>query len=1074
MSRRQPHTFQEPQDALPLFWKSIEEKNNPEAHKVRAETEFPNGEIDLGQSAGLVVKQDKTASQMAADPNDTTLVGRRGFMMMAGMTAALAAEGCARRPVEKILPYARPPEYVLPGVANHFATVRHHRGEAIGLIVESHEGRPTKIEGNPEHPGSLGATDLITQASIFDLYDPDRSTSPMRKGQKANWAEFESELSQALEAAAKDGGARLRVLIQPTNSPTLVRVRDAFLKKYPQARVYAYAPVSEGNAHEGTKLAFGSPMNALHNFADARVILSLDSDFLMTEPGNVRATRSFAYGRRLRTPNEPMNRLYAVESTHSVTGANADHRLRLASKDIGTYALALAAELGKQGVDLGPLAAAAALAKVNVPEKWLTKVAKDIVANRGRAVVVAGSRQPAHVHAIAAALNVALGGLGRTVMYTPTVDATAHDWVTDMHALTKELNEGKVDALVMVGGNPAFDAPADLKFADALAKAKWSAHVSSHMDETCEKVTWHLPLAHELESWGDQRSLDGVASIQQPLIAPLHGGRSAIDLLGFMSVGPKATAHELVRETWREQWARPVDFDHRWAKALHRGLADVPPARMQEGMSVKLADLVTALSSGMAGAKASKPISADNMEVTFGPDPKLFDGRHANNPWLLELPDPMTKMVWDNAAYVSPATAQALGVGQGDLIRIAREGVEAIVIPAWILPGQADHSIHLNLGWGRKNAGRYGNGHGFNVYPLRAATGMFMADGVKVTRLSGAEVDAVRATIKPMGLADRATPPFTESIPTDPFETEARNGARPYRIVQTQEHHSMEGRPVAIDANLEEYQKTPTFPQYRSTDPRVLPLWRKVAYTGHKWGLSIDLNACTGCNACAMACIAENNVAAVGKEQVARGREMHWIRVDRYFLGDDVADPKVAVQPVMCVHCEEAPCENVCPVNATEHSPEGLNDMAYNRCVGTRYCANNCPYKVRRFNFLNWHREITEVEKMVHNPDVSVRMRGVMEKCTYCVQRISQAKIQAKADARRAGKPVEIKDGDIKTACQQTCPADAITFGNILDPESKVSKLKKQERNYAMLAELNVKPRTTYLAKLRNPNPELA
>jgi len=1023
--KRQPYELANAaQDGGAVFWKSLEEKNSNDGLQKMKEAEFPLG-----------ISPDELPKGVVAQ------VSRRGFVKVgAAMTALLGLDGCVRRPVEKIAPYTRAPEYAIPGVPSHYATVVSQRGEALGLLVEAHEGRPTKVEGNPDHPASKGAADLLAQASILDLYDPDRSTSVVHGGKPAKYDEFEKAFELLMEATEADAGAKMRVLVQPTNSPTFVRLRDQVRQRFSQARFHTWSAVSDSNAREGARLAFGQPMHANYDYARARVIVSLDSDFLQTEPGAVRATRSFADGRRLREPSDTMSRLYMVESTYSTTGANADHRLRLPSRDVERYARLLAKELAASGLDLGPVRGALGDSPADgIPEHWIKSVAKEILANRGRAVIVAGTRQPARVHALVHALNAALGNVGQVVTYTPVVDVAEQDHASDLRQLALDMDGGKVETLVILGGNPVYDAPGDVKFGERLAKVKNTFHLSSRVDETSKACAWHVPLAHSFEAWGDQRSLDGTWSIQQPLIQPLRDGKSEIELLslmvgGLMETGDKPrSGYDSVRDTLRQVSRATTGFEKQWTTALSRGLLPGSAPFAFTPSDVKGADIAAELAKPRP---AAKPLGGGQVEVVFTADDKMVDGRHANNPWLCELPAPMTKIVWDNAAYLSPKTAADLGVTSGDVIELSREGASA-TIAAWILPGHADGSVTVSLGWGRTDAGRYGNGRGFDVNRLRSVESLHFTDGV-----------AVRNT-----------------------------GAR-HELTQTQDHHSMEGRPVAIDATLDEYKATPNFSQFRSPTPRTLPLWNRRDYSqGHRWGMNIDLSACTGCNACVVACQAENNVATVGKDQVGRGREMLWLRVDRYFVGSDEADPKVAMQPLACVQCEEAPCENVCPVNATAHSPEGLNDMAYNRCIGTRYCANNCPYKVRRFNYLEFqggeqiggppealYGELPEVRKMQFNPNVTVRMRGVMEKCTYCVQRIQEGKIAAK----RSGQPV--RDGDITPACAQTCPANAITFGDLNDPTARVTQAAKRDRSYQLLAEIGTHPRTTYLGKIRNPN----
>jgi molybdopterin-containing oxidoreductase family iron-sulfur binding subunit len=1010
--------------------------------------EFPKGHVDTPPS------------------EESMMLSRRGLLgAMSATLALVGAEGC-RRPVEKIVPYTKMPEDVIPGIPSHYATVYQRRSDALGLVVECHEGRPTKIEGNEAHPSSFGAADLVAQASILDLYDPERSRTPSKSGAPATWDDFERELSAKLATYDKDQGAKLRLLMQPTISPTVLRMRAALAQRFPKARVHTWSAVADSNVREGARLAFGKPMMPLYLYDRANVILSLDSDFLQTESGSVRATKAFSNGRRLRRAGDKMSRLYVVEPARTTTGNMADNRLRLAAGDIERYLCVLAGELAKNGVNVDTgLQNAAAKQGGNtngIPLKWVGPVARDLSANRGRCVVVVGVRQPARVHALALAINTALGNTGATVMFAPVADPDELDVTQDVKALTDAMGAGQVDGLVILGGNPVYDAPADLAFGDKLAKVPFSAHASLFADETSDKCTWHVPLAHEYESWGDAQALDGSIAVRQPLIAPIYAGRSEIELLALMAKAPEKSGHELVQATAEgvviagrqltacgapddmgtvqckdaSGNAIPVhayELEREWSRALAAGVLQRAPAK-QTAPTVNAQTITTAL-------LAAKPGAPSGYEVTFAPCPKMVDGRYANNTWLQEMPDPVTKLVWDNAAIMSPATAKELGVDKKDWVKIG-SGDKSITAAVWIVRGQADKSIALTLGWGRKRAGRIGNGRGFDVYPLRTTETLGWVSGATVSKVDG----------------------------------------EPYFFAQTQDHDSSENRPIVHEATLAEYSKRPNFAELDAPPMRALPLWPQQDYSqGHQWGMSIDLNACTGCNACNIACMAENNVPVVGKLEVWRGREMHWLRIDRYYVerteaGATPDDPLVLNEPLMCVHCEEAPCENVCPVNATTHGPEGLNEMAYNRCIGTRYCANNCPYKVRRFNYLNWHNDsvwketggLPETLQMQQNPNVTVRFRGVMEKCTYCIQRIQSVKIAAKRQYR------DIKDGEIRTACQQTCPADAIVFGDVNDMNSAVSRTSRIDRRFGLLQELGTRPRTTYLGKVRNPNPEMA
>jgi molybdopterin-containing oxidoreductase family iron-sulfur binding subunit len=1015
---------------------------------IDAQPEFPKGHVDTPPD------------------EDAVYLSRRGLMgAMAATFALVGAEGC-RRPVEKVVPYGKMPEDVIPGIPSHYATVLQRRGDAIGLIVESHEGRPTKIEGNEGHPSSFGGADMVAQASILELYDPERSTTPRKGGVVAGWSAFDAELSAKLATYDKDQGARLRLLMPPTLSPTLVRMRGALAQRFPKARVHTWSAVAESNVREGARIAFGKPMIPVNLYDRAKLVLSLDCDFLQTESGAIRAAKGFAASRRLRSARETMNRLYVVEPARTATGNIADHRLRLAASDVEKYAYALAAELIKQGVNLGTDLTASVTKRASAQgfsAKWLGVVAKELTSNRGRSLVVVGARQPAVVHALAHAINAGIGAVGATVTYAPVADPDEIDVTVDIKALADAIASKQVDGLVILGGNPVYDAPGDLSFGDKLASVPFSVHASLFVDETSDKCTWHVPRAHEFECWGDLQSLDGTVAVQQPLIAPLYAGRSDLELLAQLANGPERSAFDAVRNTAnglllsaRQLFACGIpdamgrlmcsdaagnaipvhlnDLDREWSRALSAGVLQRAPARQVSAAAANAA-IAAAIEAHKVPARGAGP-----FEATFAPCPKMVDGRYANNTWLQEVPDSSTKLVWDNAAILSPASAKELGVDRRDMVKISA-GERSVTAAVWIVPGQADHSVALSLGWGRTKAGRIGNGKGFNFYPLRTTDAQGFAQGVSISK----------------------------------------TGDEPYFFAQTQENDSTEGRPIAHEATLAEYQKSPNFSEIDAPPPRSLPLWEQVDYSkGHQWGMAIDLNACTGCNACVVACFSENNIPVVGKREVWRGREMHWLRIDRYYVehteGASAEEPAVIYQPLACVHCEEAPCENVCPVNATQHGPEGLNEMAYNRCIGTRYCANNCPYKVRRFNYLNWHNDVVwketgglpETLAMQQNPNVTVRFRGVMEKCTYCIQRIQSTKIKAKREYR------QIRDGELRTACQQTCPSDAIVFGDINDPNTAVSRAVRIDRRFGLLAELGTRPRTTYLGKVRNPNPEMA
>ena len=745
---------------------------------------------------------------------------------------------------------------------------------------------------------------------------------------------------------------------------------------------------------------FGQPVGVQYHFDKAKVILSLDSDFLFREHGSLRYSQDFGSGRK---PEELMNRLYVVESSLSLTGSNADHRLAVRSTDVEAFARALANQMGIN-VDAP---------SSDVPgQSWLSALAADLQAANGNCLVIAGERQPAIVHAIAHALNQSLGAAGNTVIYTDPVEAKPVDQIASLNDLVQDLNNGVVDTLLILEGNPAYTAPADFDFANLIQKAKFSAYLGLYADETAALTTWHVPAAHYLEMWGDVRAYDGTTSIVQPLIEPLYGGKSALEVLAVLLGQPDASGYDLLRQYWQTQ-LQGGNFETTWKQALSDGIIqDTTLTASNSTLSVDSTVL----------ASPFQPAPSGTLEIVFEPDATIWDGQFTNNAWLQELPKPLTKITWDNAIMVSPATAQNLSLNEQDVVQVKLDG-RSIEVPVFIQPGQADNSLALSLGYGRKQGGKVLEGAGFNAYALRTST----------------------------------SPWFDSSV-------EVSNTGKTYELATTRDHQSMEGRDLVREATLTEYQQHPNFAQ--DVEGHQQTLYDPVAYPGHAWGMSINLGSCIGCNACVLACQAENNIPTVGKDQVIRSREMHWLRIDRYFKGS-LDKPTVLFEPVPCMHCEDAPCEPVCPVEATSHSSEGINEMTYNRCVGTRYCSNNCPYKVRRFNFYKFQDETTPSLMAMRNPDVTVRMRGVMEKCTYCVQRVNAARIKSET----SGQP--IKDGDVRTACQQACPTNAIVFGDLNDTNSKVLKLKETPLNYALLGELGTRPRTTYLAKVTNPNPQI-
>ena len=980
------------------YWRNLEELAGTPEFEELIEREFPRQAIGWSD-------------------DENTADGRRNFLKMMGASLALAGlTACTRQPTEHIAPYIRQPEELVPGRPLFYATATTLNGVATGVLAESHEGRPTKIEGNPEHPASLGAADAFMQASVLQLYDPDRSKTLSYQGEIRGWADFFGTLREILAVQRTKNGAGIRILTETITSPTMASQMAAIQKLYPAAKWHQWEPAGSHSARAGAALAFGQPVNTYYDLSKANVVVALDSDFLASGHGSLRYARQFSARRRVQGGQTSMNRLYAAEPIPSPTGARADHRLPLRANDIQEFAWALATNLK---VANGPTKGDNADIY-----KWIPGIGKDLQRNAGFSLVIAGDYQPPIVHALAHAMNEKLGNVGKTVFYTDPLEANPADQLASLEDLVKDLDAGAVELLLILGGNPAFNAPVELGMGSRLQKARMRAHLSLYDDETSQACQWHLPETHYLETWGDSRAFDGTVTLQQPLIQPLYDGRSACQVLQMLTENPEASPYTIVKGYWASQH-KDADFESWWRRSVHDGLIS----------GSALPTKTPALRGEAISSSAQKPKLGGKLEVIFRPDPAIYDGRFANNGWLQELPKPITKLTWDNAAIMSPATAHQLGVLK-ETLNAGYSGVPMVELtyqgrtlraPVWSQPGQVDGCVVLHLGYGRTKAGRTGTGVGFNPYGLRAANALWNDVGLTAKHTAGS-----------------------------------------YDIATTQNDHVLDTRRHIIQSGtLAEYLKDPeSIHDGAEEPPRGLTIYPEWQYPGYAWGMAIDLNACTGCSACIVACQAENNIAVVGKDQVRRGRAMHWIRLDTYYNGA-VNDPEIYNQPLPCMHCEDAPCELVCPVQATNHSAEGLNDMIYNRCVGTRYCSNNCPYKVRRFNFYLFSDYETPSLKLLHNPDVTVRSRGVMEKCTYCVQRINHAKIDAEKENRK------VKDGDIQTACQATCPTEAIVFGDINDPASRVSKMKAEKLNYGLLADLNTRPRTTYLASLRNPNPEL-
>ncbi|BET69619.1 TAT-variant-translocated molybdopterin oxidoreductase [Opitutales bacterium ASA1] len=1059
----------------PRYWRSLDELQETPGFKEYVAREFPEGASELDE------------------------VDRRHFFKIMAASFAFggfALSGC-RRPEAKILAYAKTPEHNVTGLPLYYASSFPLRGSAMPIVVETHAGRPTKIEGNPSYTPNGGATDLMAQASILDLYDPDRSIAHRKAGARTTVAEVNDLLAGIGRRYASNGGAGLAFLAEQSSSPTRLRLVRALKARFPQAVWAEYEPLASIGSVRAASAAAGRPAKTHLSLASAARILTVDADILGSGEGHVSNARSFADGRRLADPVAGMNRLYSVESALTITGGMADHRLRLASGQMTAFLAQLALAVG-----VAPTAGLSGLASAAPAEaRWIEACAADLKAHRGTSLVVAGEHLPEAAHAVALLINQALGNMNRTMMLLETGAESA----ASIGDLASAVRSGTISTLVVLGGNPVYNAPADLDWASLQKSIGEVVRLGYYEDETSDGVQWHLTAAHYLESWGDARTPEGVVVPVQPMILPLFGGLTEIEVMARILGEQSPDPYSQVFATIQTLASSGDGAEKAFKRFLHEGVLEGTGYRAASGFSVgQLAALVSA-------APAPLSPTADSLEVVFAADLKLDDGRFVNNGWLQECPDPISKLTWDNAINVSPRLAAELGiVAKDSALQITRKNPNSFDIgkqtapwarisvdgrsvegPVHIQPGLANYTVILPLGYGRSRTGRIGTGSGFNAYSVRTTDSLSFAQGGKIELIPG----------------------------------------RSSKLANTQEHWSMEGRAIVREANLEDYVAHPDFvdtmgmeshtpPVYGkdtdmplagkvSTSPRGQSLYEHPNLDGsthpnidgtHQWGMTIDLNVCTGCNACVVACQSENNIPIVGRDQVRRGREMHWIRLDRYYsdgrtLGEAFGgkqnseipeDPQVSLQPVGCLHCETAPCETVCPVNATVHDEEGLNTMAYNRCVGTRYCANNCPYKVRRFNFFDFNQRridslysgptapkgMPELVQMSKNPDVTVRMRGVMEKCTYCVQRIQEAKIAAKVRARGSA-DVVVRDGELKVACQQVCPTEAIVFGNLLDPESKVSKAKASNRDYSLLGYLNTRPRTTYLARIRNPNRDM-
>lgn len=998
------------------FWRSLEELAGTDKFRDFLHREFP------------------ALNAPETDPSMLDSTGRRNFMKLMGASLALAGlTACTRQPLEHVVPYVKTPDGLVPGKPQFYATAMTLNGVASGLLVESHEGRPTKIEGNPDHPGSLGATDIFAQASVLGLYDPDRSQSALKLGDARTWGDFLNELTAWLEAQRPKRGKGLRILTENSTSPTLASLMAKVKTDFPESKWVTYDPNTRDGARMGAPTVGGKPANVVYKFENAEVVVSLDADFLTNGPGSLRYARDFMSKRRLTSGANEMNRLFVAESTLTTTGAKADHRLPIKAGEIDALARAIANGVGVSVAAGGSLSGDAA--------KFAKAVAEDLQAHAGKCIVLAGEHQPAAVHAIANAINAKLGGTA--VAHTAPIEINPIDQTAALTELISEMNAGQVECIIIVGGNPVYNAPnlpgQKDSFLNALKKVANRVHMSLYNDETSAQCQWHLAEAHYLESWGDARAFDGTVSIIQPLIQPLYQGRSPLELVAAVAGIQGKTALDLIKDYWKTQPQMAANFDQAWKQALHDGVV----------AGTKLAEE----SAQVDAAKLAPPAPAKSgqYEIVFRLDPHVHDGRFANNGWLQECPKPINKVTWDNFAIINAATAAKLNLAPKDepyhatakMINITVDGKE-LSMPTWIQAGHPNDSVTVYLGYGRERAGNVGNKTGFNTYLLKTTAG-----AIAEAKLAAGEGTYQLASTQEHFAIDSSGIDSKAFIP---------------------EENDLADRHIVRAGNLEEYKKNPKAVHHGAhlpPDPNMTIFHpEEHPYKGYAWGMAIDMNACIGCNACVVSCQSENNIAVLGKELVTRGRIMHWLRIDTYFRGD-MANPEVYFQPMMCQHCENAPCEVVCPVNATVHDAEGLNTQVYNRCVGTRYCANNCPYKVRRFNYLLYGDWETPSLKNVRNPEVTIRSRGVMEKCTFCVQRIMNGKIEAEKQNRR------VVDGEIQTACQTVCPTEAIIFGDINDKESRVAKLKTEPRNYEVLADLNTRPRASYLAAIKNPNATL-
>ncbi|MFL5815160.1 MAG: TAT-variant-translocated molybdopterin oxidoreductase [Bdellovibrionia bacterium] len=967
-------------EKTPTIWRSLQELEGDPSFQKKLEQEFPAG-------ASVWNELDNPLS-------------RRSFLQIMGASVALAGiTACTKMPPEKIIPYVVAPENLIPGFPQTYASTLTLSGYAKGVWVQSHEGRPTKIEGNPLHPASLGSSDIFMQAELLQLYDPERSKGVLHLGEVSTWDSFLSQMKSELSDWETTRGAGVRILSETITSPTLLADIDAFLRRYPKAQWHSYDPINQDFVSEATLQSFGRGLLPVYDFSKAAVVLSLDSDFLGPGPAQQAYSRAFM---SRRGASGISNRLYVIESSLTLTGAKADHRLPARSSQTLALALMLAQELGLSGL---PQAKGLSTDQ----QKWIREAAKDLRAHAGASLIVAGELQSSEVQSVAIAINDHLKNFGSSISWiAPPATGSSHQ-LRSLNALTQDMQQGKVTALLIFGANPVYQAPGSLAFGEALKKVPLRIRHGLYHDETSYLCHWHLPESHALEAWGDARAYDGSVSFQQPLISPLYDTRSGSEVFSILLNQPGRTSYQALKAYWADQ-LDGVPFE----SCIHDGILKKSASpRVQAKLSSRWKEKLPA---------EAHPISQSPLEAVIRPDSTVWDGRYANNAWLQELPKPLLQLTWDNAILISPDTASKLQLSDEDEVELSAEGrtIRGAVLR---VPGHPNDSLTLSLGYGRNRAGKVGNDRGYNAFLIQ----------------------------------NHQSPYFLPTI-------DVKKTGRKYPLATIHDHQTMAGRDIVVRADLTEFQKKgeKIIPeQSRHLEhPSLIP---EYPYKENAWAMVINLTTCIGCKACTIACQAENNIPVVGKEQVRNGREMHWIRVDRYFEGTSSA-PRVYFQPVPCMHCEKAPCEYVCPTAATVHSTDGLNQMVYNRCVGTRYCSNNCPYKVRRFNFFQYADTKSKSIQLMYNPDVTVRSRGVMEKCTYCIQRIQEVRITAEKENR------PIRDGEVITACSQACPTEAIIFGDKNDKSSRVAKLRENKAHYFLLAELGTQPRTSYLASIRNPN----